>query len=82
MAQPVHTFQLKHLCSLLSSHNIPESGRELRSAQRTMGMTPGSEVGESEAMDDEALSAMLFSSDRNIMVWISFTSENSGSQCM
>lgn len=30
----------------------------------------------------EALSTMFFTSDRNIMVWTSFTSEYSGSQCM
>lgn len=61
---------------------IPESGSELRSAHRTMGMEDGSEVGEPVATEPEALSAMLFSSDRNIMVWINLTSEYSGSQCM
>lgn len=45
-------------------------------------MADGSEVGEPVATEPEALSAMLFSSDRNIMVWISLTSEYSGSQCM
>lgn len=61
---------------------LPESGSELRSAHRTMGMEDGSEVGEPVATEPEALSAMLFSSDRNIMVWINLTSEYSGSQCM
>lgn len=61
---------------------VPESGSELRSAHRTMGMADGSEVGEPVATEPEALSAMLLSSDRNIMVWISLTSEYSGSQCM
>lgn len=54
----------------------------MRSAHRTMGMEDGSEVGEPVATEPEALSAMLFSSDRNIMVWINLTSEYSGSQCM
>lgn len=61
---------------------VPESGSELRSAHRTMGMEEGSEVGEPVDTETEALSAMLFSSDRNIMVWINLTSEYSGSQCM
>lgn len=61
---------------------VPESGSELRSAHRTMGMADGSEVGEPVATEPEALSAMLLSSDRNIMVWINLTSEYSGSQCM
>ncbi|KAF3851457.1 hypothetical protein F7725_013229 [Dissostichus mawsoni] len=57
---------------------LKKSGSELRSAHRTMGMEDGSEAGEPVAMELEALSAMLFSSDRNIMVWINLTSEYSG----
>lgn len=45
-------------------------------------MADGSEVGEPVATESKALSAMLLSSDRNIMVWINLTSEYSGSQCM
>lgn len=64
--------------SSLQGRGLPESGSELRSAHRTMGMEDGSP----DAAEPDALSAMLFSSDRNIMVWTSLTSEYSGSQCM
>lgn len=67
---------------LISDRALPESGSELRSAHRTMGIEDGSEVGDPVATEPEALSAMLFNSDRNIMVWINLTSEYSGSQCM
>ncbi len=49
--------------SLISSskHCSPESGSELRSAHRTIGMELVSDVGDPELMDPNALSAMLFS---------------------
>lgn len=61
---------------------IPESGRELRSAHRTIGNELESELAEVDPVVLNALSAILFSSDRNMTVWISLTSEYSGSQCM
>ncbi|KPP70950.1 hypothetical protein Z043_110182 [Scleropages formosus] len=51
-------------------------------AERTMGMEVESRDAELDASDSEAFSTMLFSSEMNIMVWMSFTSENSGSQCI
>lgn len=59
---------------------IPESGNELRSAHSTSGMELGSAVGLPGLL--EAFSRMFFTSETNIMVWMSFTSEYSGSQCM
>lgn len=58
----------------------PESGKELRSAHSTSGITLFSP--EDSLKLREALSTMFFTSDRNIMVCTSFTSEYSGSQCM
>lgn len=61
---------------------IPESGSELRSAHSTIGKELKSELAEADPVKLNALSAMLFSSDRNMTVWMSLTSEYSGSQCM
>lgn len=61
---------------------IPESGKELRSAHSTSGMALVSPETEDNLRLRVALSTMFFTSDRNIMVWTSFTSEYSGSQCM
>lgn len=58
---------------------LPESGSELRSAHSTRGMELVSP--ESFRLRD-ALSIIFFTSDMNIMVCTSFTSEYSGSQCM
>lgn len=60
----------------------PESGSEFRSAHSTRGMALVSPDLDESLRLREALSTMFFTSDRNIMVWTSFTSEYSGSQCM
>lgn len=59
---------------------VPESGSELRSAHSTSGMAASPSTLACRLRD--ALSMMFFTSDRNIMVCTSFTSEYSGSQCM
>lgn len=69
-------------CSTWFSRYLPESGRELRSAHNTSGMALVSPETEDSLRLRVALSTMFFTSDRNIMVWTSFTSEYSGSQCM
>ncbi|TNN64802.1 hypothetical protein EYF80_024997 [Liparis tanakae] len=68
--------------SSISLAYLPESGKELRSAHSTSGMALISPETEDSLRLRVALSTMFFTSDRNIMVWTSLTSEYSGSQCM
>lgn len=59
--------------------HLPLSGRELKSPQSsscTLSLCPASRIVRAES------SNMLRSSLLSIIVWISFTSQNSGSQCM
>jgi len=61
------------------TNSSPESGSELRSPQRISGMEWECDVTPSVAW---ASSARRLSLLINIIVWMSFTSLNSGSQCM